>query len=158
MVIFLLNVPSLHDHDVLNQAFGAYFGSVAGLNDGSRLRLTPWDRIKLKVTSAHDIPLAWLALERNDMLAGLPRDKEATTGPRPIEIFSLRSCMNCFNCDHFFGSARRPTWLPIIVPAHFLSFAIHDTEDLIESCLCFQHITGTARNPFGSHKRLVPLA
>lgn len=43
------------------------------------------------------------------------------------------------------------------MPAHFLSFAVDDTENLIEFRVCFQHITGAARNPFGIYKRRVPL-
>lgn len=94
VVILLLNIPSLHDHDVLNKAVGAHFWLIAGMNNDSRPRLTPWDRVKLNATSAPNVPLARLALERNDMSAGLPRHKEATTGPRPTKKFSLRSCVN----------------------------------------------------------------
>lgn len=53
---------------------------------------------------------------------------------------------------------KNSAWLPIIVPAHFLSFPVDDTENLIEPCIYFQHIAGTARNPFKGYKRRVSLA
>ena len=109
-------------------------------------------------------------LGRKDMTADAPRERAATTGPRPgvramnhaillsgrrhdcvSETVPLDVVWQCRRC-HLSATCRRSeqsklTVLAVVVPAHLLALAIHDAQDLVEIHTLPEHVCHARSNP-----------
>lgn len=129
MVVGVLDLAPLHDHHVL--------ALVSACTQRGE-KLTPWPSVRFRILPpltpslerACLIAFMWLlllalrvAFGRNDMVAGAPSDRAATTGPRPGNRSALLPSLQL---------QVPPTRLAIVVPGHLLPLPVRHRQNLIK--------------------------